>query len=87
MVEQLVQVAGSLLILTAFAAAQFGRTRQDAVPYLMANVVGSGVLAVLALLERQWGFLLLEGTWCVVSALGLVRRARRAKRVPDRSVE
>jgi hypothetical protein len=33
-------------------------------------------LAVLAYHERQWGFLLLEGVWALVSAYGFVARRR-----------
>lgn len=74
--EQLVQVAGALLILTAFAALQFGRMRAESRLYLWFNLVGSAILAVLALYEQQWGFLLLEAVWAVVSAWGLIQLAR-----------
>ena len=37
---------------------------------------GSAVLAVLAFEERQWGFLLLEGSWALVSLWGVIARAR-----------
>ena len=33
--------------------------------------------SAIALLERQWGFLLLEGTWVVVSVIGFARQRRQ----------
>ena len=72
--DQVVQVAGALLILAAFAAAQFGWLGTSSRLYLWLNLVGSIILAVLAWYEEQWGFLLLEGVWAIVSAWSLVRR-------------
>ncbi len=74
--DQLVQIAGALLILAAFAAQQLGRMRADSRTYLLLNLAGSAVLAVLALREEQWGFLLLEAVWALVSAWSLWRLAR-----------
>jgi hypothetical protein len=70
-VDQAIQIVGALLILTAFAAVQFERMRPDSRLYLALNLVGSAILAVLALAASQWGFVLLEGVWAIVSAWGL----------------
>jgi hypothetical protein len=74
--DQIVQVAGALLILVAFAAAQFGWMRLESVAYLTLNLVGAVILAWLAWDDRQWGFLLLEGVWSLVSAWGLAKALR-----------
>ena len=70
--DQVIQIVGALLILVAFGAVQFDRMRPDSRLYLALNLVGSAILAVLAVAASQWGFVLLEGVWAIVSAWGLV---------------
>ncbi|MFL5897961.1 MAG: hypothetical protein ACJ76D_05805 [Solirubrobacterales bacterium] len=74
--DQVVQIVGALLILVAFGAVQFERMRPDSRPYLALNLLGSAILAVLAVAGRQWGFVLLEGVWAIVSAWGLMTAPR-----------
>jgi len=71
-VDQVVQIVGALLILAAFTAVQLERMRPDSRLYLALNLAGSAILAVLAVSAEQWGFVLLEGVWAIVSAWGLV---------------
>jgi hypothetical protein len=78
--SQFVQIAGALAILVAFAGAQARRLDVASWPYLWLNFAGSFVLAVDAWHEEQWGFLLLEAAWAVVSANGLAVRSRSALR-------
>ena len=74
--DQIVQVVGAVLILLAYAAAQLGALNQHSRAYLVLNLVGSAVLAVLAWYEDQWGFLLLEGVWALISFWGLIQVQR-----------
>jgi|1185.fasta_scaffold515822_2 hypothetical protein len=76
LVPQVVQVIGALCVLAAFTAAQFGALNTQSWVYLTLNLAGSSVLTVLAALDQQYGFLLLEGVWAIVSAWGLLSLAR-----------
>jgi hypothetical protein len=77
--DQVVQLAGSLLILAAFAAAQRQWLSPSSRAYLALNLAGSAVLAVMAAYERQLGFFVLEACWALVSAWGLVRSLGRGR--------
>jgi hypothetical protein len=74
--DQVFQVVGALLILAGFVLAQFKVLRVESMTYLVLNVLGSAILAWLAWDDRQWGFLLLEGVWAIVSAWGILQLLR-----------
>jgi hypothetical protein len=79
--SQIVQVIGALAILVAFVAAQLRLFDVRSVAYLSLNFAGALVLGFVAWHERQYGFLLLEGVWTIVSAWGLVTRFRDSRAV------
>jgi hypothetical protein len=70
---QIVQLVGAVPILVAFVAAQLERLSTRSSMYLSLNVVGSAILAVVAFLEAQWGFFLLECVWGIASLWSLRR--------------
>jgi hypothetical protein len=76
---QAVSILGALLILLAFAANQLGRVDTSSLSYQVANFVGSGILTVVAVIEAQPGFILLEGTWALVSLWGIITVLRGAR--------
>jgi uncharacterized membrane protein YeaQ/YmgE (transglycosylase-associated protein family) len=80
--DEILQIVGAIMILGAFALAQFRVLNQQSYPYLFFNVIGSGILAALAAIEQQWGFLLLEGSWVLVSLWGIITRLRGCTPAP-----
>jgi hypothetical protein len=69
---QIVQLVGALPILAAFVATQLEWLDTRSRTYLGLNVAGSAVLAVSAVVEAQWGFLLIECVWGFVSLWTLI---------------
>jgi hypothetical protein len=63
-------------VLAAFVAAQLGAMSTKSRTYLALNLLGSTVLTIIAAVELQPGFLLLEGCWAAVSAWELGRTYR-----------
>jgi hypothetical protein len=76
-IDLLLEVTGAILILVAFALAQFRGLDRHGSLYLVLNLVGAALLAGSATIHRQWGFLLLQSVWALVALwdlLGLVRQ-------------
>ena len=71
--EPLIELVGAILLLSAIEMAQLGRHEAASPVYLLLNLAGSGILALVAAFDRDFGFLLLEGVWAGVSAYAVVR--------------
>jgi len=74
---QILSIVGALLILVPFAGSQMGRLSTQTLAYQLMNLAGSAGLTAVAVVERQYGFILLEGIWAMVSLAGLVRVLKR----------
>ena len=83
--DQVIQLIGAALILTAFVLAQIERLQPSSMAYLVLNLLGGLILAAVAGVDRDIGFFVLESVWAGVSAVGLVRfvQAGGAGAVPE----
>lgn len=78
MLRQLVSLAGAALVLAAYLALQRGWLPREDRRYNALNCVGGTLLTWVALGDRNWGFVVLEGTWALLSLPPLLRPPRRA---------
>jgi hypothetical protein len=81
-IDLLLEVTGAILILVAFALAQFRGLDRHGTLYLVLNLVGAALLAASAATHRQWGFLLLQSVWGLVALWDLLRLVRRGGALP-----
>lgn len=72
------QFVGALGILVPFTLLQFRLTTTHSWLYLSANALGAAILTWLALVESQWGFVILQGVWALAALAGLTHRIRSA---------
>jgi hypothetical protein len=73
---QIVSVLGALAILGAYIANQLRFIGPSNMSYSVMNFIGSTILTVIAVIEVQWGFILLEGVWALMSLWGIIMLLR-----------
>ncbi|HEY4131085.1 MAG TPA: hypothetical protein VGM50_10730 [Gemmatimonadaceae bacterium] len=67
MLYQIISLAGAIMILVAYAGNQRGWLDRQGLWYNLLNLVGSGLLAWVAILDRRLGFIFLETAWALLS--------------------
>ena len=76
-VFQIAGFFGAMLILFAYVGHQLKKIDPDAPLYNALNASGAAVLTYIALHPFQIGFVILEGTWTLVSIAALFKALRR----------
>ena len=76
MLLQVISVFGALAILGAYAANLLGWLGPANLSYSVANLIGSGILTFIAVVDEQFGFILLESVWALVSLWGVIQVLR-----------
>lgn len=73
----LIGSAGVLLLLVAFALNACGRLLASGAVYQLMNTAGAGLACIASWRIGYLPFVVLEGTWCLVAMVALLRAMRR----------
>ena len=75
LLNQIISIAGALLVLAPYFALQRGLVKREDRLFNALNLAGSLLLTYVAVIDRRLGFILLEGAWALLSIPGTLRRA------------
>ena len=64
------------LILFAYFASTFNLISGKAKVFFVLNVIGAGLACYASYLIAYWPFVILEGTWMLVSLIGLIKTSK-----------
>jgi hypothetical protein len=70
---------GVTLLLLAFFLNLMDKIKTDSLTYLLLNFLGAGIACLASVLLNYMPFVILEGCWVLVSAVGLVKLATKNK--------
>ncbi|HQW44527.1 MAG: hypothetical protein WAU29_15035 [Chitinophagaceae bacterium] len=73
----LIGTAGVGLILLAYFCNTFGWINGRSKLFFFLNIVGAGLACYASWLIDYWPFVVLEGTWLIVSVAGLMKTLKR----------
>lgn len=63
---------GVSILLVAYFLNLRGSLKKESLAYLMLNFTGAGIACFAALLLKYIPFVILEGSWAAISAIGLI---------------
>lgn len=69
---------GVLILLIAFLLNLAGKISKDGLVYILMNVIGAGLACYASYLINYLPFIILEGTWTLVSLIALVKYFAKA---------
>lgn len=75
--NDLVGFIGVFILLIAFLLNLTGKLSQQHLGYIIMNIVGAGMACLASLLINYLPFVILEGTWTLVSVFALFRYFKR----------
>ena len=75
--DEIIGTIGVGLILLAYFLNIFSWIKKDGVLFFALNIIGASIACYASVLIRFWPFIILEGTWAIVSVIGLLKTIKK----------
>ncbi|MEK8179125.1 hypothetical protein WMW71_02120 [Flavobacterium buctense] len=75
--NDIIGTIGVGLILIAYFLNIFSWIKKDGVLFFVLNIIGASIACYASVLIRFWPFIILEGTWAIVSVIGLLKTIKK----------
>ena len=82
-INDVVGIIGVGMILAAYFFNLYNIIKKEGRLYFILNILGSLLAATASYLIHYWPFVILEGCWCVVSLISLLRYSTKQDNVRD----
>jgi hypothetical protein len=70
---------GVAILLIAYFLNLNNKIEKDSLVYLQMNFIGAGLACLASILMNYLPFIILEGSWSIVSAIGIFKRLNQKK--------
>ncbi len=78
-IPDIIGLIGVCILLLAFFLNLTGKMDKDSLVYIVLNILGAGIACLASVLINYMPFILLEGTWTLVSVWGLINYYKTKK--------
>jgi len=78
-VNDYIGFAGVLILLVAFLLNLTGKISKESLSYILMNIIGAGLACLASWLIHYIPFVILEGTWTLVSLFALINNFSKRK--------
>jgi hypothetical protein len=72
-INDIIGFTGVFILLIAFLLNLSGKLSQNSIGYILLNIIGAGLACLASVLIKYLPFVILEGTWTLVSIVALIK--------------
>ncbi len=73
MLQQTISIVGAVIVLGAYLGLQRGWLHAQSRAYSVLNFIGAVLLCWIALADQRAGFIMVEGSWALLSIPGMIK--------------